>query len=326
MRGGDEYGNQDNRLVKNGVQENIIFYLSGFTRGGGAVISPYESSKSGAPTRQASPLLIRIRKKSGFQLLNLRELLHYRDLLAFLVIRDIKVKYKQTVLGGLWAIIQPFFMMVVFTLFFGKLAQIPSDGIPYPIFNYTAMVAWTYFATAINTSGNSIVGSGSLISKVYFPRIIIPLTPMLAGLLDFGIAFLVLIAMMLYFGIYPNITVLALPLLVLLMMLTAAGVGLVLAALNAKYRDIRYTIPFLVQFWMFATPIVYPASMVPERFRLIYALNPMTGIIEGFRSVLLGTIAFPWTMLAMSTVIAIIVFVFGIIYFKQVERYFADII
>ncbi|MDT8272824.1 MAG: ABC transporter permease [Desulfomonilia bacterium] len=276
-------------------------------------------------TDQAKPLIL-IRKKSGFQLLDLRELSHYRDLLSFLVIRDIKVKYKQTVLGGLWAIIQPFFMMVVFTLFFGKLAKIPSDGIPYPIFNYTAMVAWTYFATAINTAGNSIVGSGSLISKVYFPRIMIPLTPVLAGLLDFFLAFLVLIAMMLYFGIYPNIMVLMLPLLILLMMLTASGVGLVLAALNAKYRDIRYTIPFLVQFWMFATPIVYPASMIPERYRLIYALNPMTGIIEGFRSVLLGTVAFPWTMLAMSTVIAFTVFIIGVFYFKQVERYFADII
>lgn len=303
----------------------MVFYLPGFTRGGGAVISPVGSSGNGAPDRQASPL-IRIRKKSGFQLLDLRELFCYRDLLAFLVIRDIKVKYKQTVLGGLWAVIQPFFMMVVFTLFFGKLAQIPSDGIPYPVFNYTAMVAWTYFATVINTSGNSIVGSGSLISKVYFPRIIIPLTPVLAGLLDFALAFLVLIAMMLYFGIYPSPMVLMLPLLIILMMLTAAGVGLVLAALNAKYRDIRYTIPFLIQFWMFATPIVYPASMVPERFRLIYALNPMTGIIEGFRSVLLGTIAFPWTMLAMSTVIAVVVFLCGVIYFKQVERYFADIV
>ena len=288
-----------------------------------------ETSDTGAmnqtQTDHARPLIL-IRKKTGLQLLDLRELSHYRDLLSFLVIRDIKVKYKQTVLGGLWAIIQPFFMMVVFTLFFGKLAKIPSDGIPYPIFNYTAMVAWTYFATAINTSGNSIVGSGSLISKVYFPRIMIPLTPVLAGLLDFFLAFLVLIAMMLYFGIYPNVMVLMLPLLILLMMLTASGVGLVLAALNAKYRDIRYTIPFLVQFWMFATPIVYPASMIPERYRLIYALNPMTGIIEGFRSVLLGTVAFPWTMLTMSTVIAIAVFIIGVFYFKQVERYFADII
>ena len=277
------------------------------------------------PEQKTKPL-IRVRKKTGLQLLDLRELLHYRDLLVFLVIRDIKVKYKQTVLGGLWAIIQPFFMMVVFTLFFGKLAQIPSDGIPYPIFNYTAMIAWTYFANAINTSGNSIVGSGSLISKVYFPRIIIPLASVLAGLLDFSLAFLVLIAMMLYFGVFPNIMVLALPLLILLMMLTSGGVGLLLAALNAKYRDIRYTIPFLVQFWMFATPIVYPASMVPERFRLIYALNPMTGIIEGFRSALLGTVAFPWTMLAISTVISLVVFLCGIVYFKQVERYFADII
>ncbi|HOD72746.1 MAG TPA: ABC transporter permease [Deltaproteobacteria bacterium] len=269
---------------------------------------------------------IHIKPKKGIQLIDFRELIHYRDLFAFLVIRDIKVKYKQTVLGGLWAIIQPFFLMVVFTLFFGKLAKIPSDGIPYPIFNYTAMIAWTYFAGAINTSSNSIVGSGSLISKVYFPRVIIPLTSVLAGLLDFSLAFIVLLGMMLYYHIYPTIMVLFLPGLVVLMMLTASGVGMLLAALNAKYRDIRYTIPFLVQFWMFATPIVYPASMVPERYRMIYALNPMTGVVEGFRSVLLGRTSFPGEMVLLSAVISLGLFVLGLTYFKQVERYFADVI
>jgi lipopolysaccharide transport system permease protein len=269
---------------------------------------------------------VHIRKKTGLQLLDLRELSQYRDLFAFLVIRDIKVKYKQTVLGGLWAVIQPFFMMVVFTLFFGKLAKIPSDGIPYPIFNYTAMIAWTYFSSSINTSSNSIVGSGNLISKVYFPRILIPITSVIAGLLDFALAFIVLLGMMLYYHIYPNLLVLALPVLVILMVLTAGGVGLLLAALNAKYRDIRYTIPFLVQFWMFATPIVYPASMIPERYRMIYALNPMTGVIEGFRSVLLGRTPFPTEMVLMSAVLSLGFFILGLTYFKQVERYFADII
>jgi len=270
--------------------------------------------------------LIHIRPKKGLQLLDIKELTQYRDLFTFLVIRDIKVKYKQTVLGGLWAVIQPFFLMVVFTLFFGKLAKIPSDGIPYPIFNFTAMIAWTYFSGAINTSSNSVVGSGSLISKVYFPRIIIPLTSVIAGLLDFSLAFIVLIGMMLYYNIYPSLLVLALPGLIILMMLIASGVGMLLAALNAKYRDIRYTIPFLVQFWMFATPIVYPASMIPEKYRMIYALNPMTGVIEGFRSVLLGRTAFPIEMVLMSAVISLGVFILGLTYFKQVERYFADVI
>lgn len=277
-------------------------------------------------TDRSTKPLVHIKPGKGLQLIDIHELKQYRDLLYFLVARDIKVKYKQTVLGGLWAVIQPFFMMVVFTLFFGKLARIPSDGIPYPIFNYTAMIAWTYFAQAVSQSGNSIVGSGSLITKVYFPRVIIPLTPVIAGLLDFSIAFIVLIGMMLYFNIHPTGMVLMLPVLILLMMLTASGAGMLLAALNAKYRDIRYTIPFLMQFWMFASPIVYPASLVPEKYRLIYALNPMTGVIEGFRSALLGTIPFPTGMVLLSLVVSLALFLTGLIYFKQVERHFADVI
>lgn len=277
-------------------------------------------------TDRSTKPLVHIKPGKGLQLIDIHELKEYRDLLYFLVARDIKVKYKQTVLGGLWAVIQPFFMMVVFTLFFGKLARIPSDGIPYPIFNYTAMIAWTYFAQAVSQSGNSIVGSGSLITKVYFPRVIIPLTPVIAGLLDFSIAFIVLIGMMLYFSIHPTGMVLMLPVLILLMMLTASGAGMLLAALNAKYRDIRYTIPFLMQFWMFASPIVYPASLVPEKYRLIYALNPMTGVIEGFRSALLGTIPFPTGMVLLSLVVSLALFLTGLVYFKQVERHFADVI
>jgi len=269
---------------------------------------------------------VHIKAKKSLQLLDCRELYSYRDLLYLLVARDIKVKYKQTVLGGLWAVIQPLFMMVVFSLFFGKLAQIPSDGIPYPIFNFTAMIAWTYFATAIGGAGNSIVGSSNLITKVYFPRIIIPLTPVIAGLLDFAIAFVVLLGMMLYFQLYPHLSALLLPLLILLMMLTATGVGMLLAALNAKYRDIRYTIPFLLQFWMFASPIVYPASMVPQKYRLIYALNPMTGVIEGLRAALLGTAAFPFGMVGLSLIVSLLLFLLGLAYFKQVERHFADVI
>lgn len=274
---------------------------------------------------KAEPYLT-IKPKKGWQLIDFKELKEYRDLFYFLVVRDIKVRYKQTVLGGLWAIIQPFFMMVVFTLFFGNLAKVPSDGIPYPIFSYSALIAWTYFANSISNSGNSLIQNTALISKVYFPRLIVPLAPVLAFLLDFCIAFVILIGMMLYYHIYPTIMILFLPLLVILMMFTASGVGMFLAALNANYRDIRYTITFLVQFWMFASPVVYPVSMLPEKYHLIYALNPMAGVIEGFRSALLGTTAFPTQMLLVSTLVSIILFIVGALYFKQTERYFADVI
>jgi lipopolysaccharide transport system permease protein len=271
------------------------------------------------------PYLI-IKPKKGWQFIDFKELKEYRDLFYFLVARDIKVRYKQTVLGGLWAIIQPFFMMIVFTLFFGTLAKVPSDDIPYPIFNYSAMVAWTYFANAISYSGNSLVQQSTLISKVYFPRLIASLAPVLAFLLDFAIAFVILIGMMLYYRIYPTVMTAFLPLLVILMMLTASGVGMFLAALNAKYRDIRYTIPFLTQFWMFASPVVYPVSMIPEKYHLIYAINPMAGVIEGFRSALLGTVAFPTQMLLISSAVSIILFITGALYFRRTERYFADVI
>jgi lipopolysaccharide transport system permease protein len=273
----------------------------------------------------AKPLIV-IRPDRKMAPVDLRELARYRDLLFFLVARNIRVKYKQTVLGGLWALIQPFFMMVVFTLFFGRLARIPSDGVPYPIFSYSAMIAWVYFSQAVGNSGNSIVGESNLISKVYFPRIIIPLTPVLSGLLDFCIASVVLALMMAFFHILPTAAALYLPLLVLLMVLTAGGAGFILAALNARYRDIQHVIPFLLQLWMFASPIVYPASLVPERFRMIYALNPMTGVIEGFRAGLLGTGPFPWAMVLISLGVSSALFVFGLVYFRQAERHFADVI
>ncbi|MFC1921615.1 ABC transporter permease, partial [Chloroflexota bacterium] len=270
----------------------------------------------------AKPHLV-IRSKKGWQLIDLRDIADYRDLFYFLVVRDIKVRYKQTVLGGLWAIIQPFFMMIVFTLFFGNLAKVPSDGIPYPIFNYSAMVAWTYFANSITGSGNSLITNTALISKVYFPRMIAPLAPVLAFLLDFVIAFVILIAMMLFYKIYPTALTFLLPPLVILMMFTASGMGMFLAALNAQYRDIRYAITFLVQFWMFASPVVYPVSIIPEQYHLLYAINPMAGIIEGFRSALLGTTAFPTGMVLISTAVSIIIFVAGAVYFRQTERYVA---
>ena len=269
---------------------------------------------------------IHIKPRKGWQLIDFSELKGYRDLLYFLVLRDIKVKYKQTVLGGLWAVIQPFCSMVLFSLLFGTLAKMPSDGVPYPVFSYSALVAWTYFAHALSGSGTSLIANTSLISKVYFPRLIIPFSPVLAGLLDFGIAFLVLIGMMLYFQIYPTVFVVFLPLLIVLMIMTASGAGMILGALNAKYRDIGYTIPFLVQLWMFASPVVYPASMVPEKYRLLYGINPMCGIIEGFRSALLGTIPFPTTLILVSVIASTGLFFAGLFYFKQVERYFADIL
>lgn len=269
---------------------------------------------------------VHIRKRTNFQRIDIKEILQFRDFFRFLILRDIKVKYKQSILGMLWAIIRPFFMMIIFTLFLGKLAKIPSDGVPYPIFNYTALVAWTYFSSAITISSNSLVGASSLISKVYFPRLLIPLTPILAGLLDFIIAFIVVIPMMMLYNIHFTVMALILPILFFLMVLAATGVGLIFSALNAKYRDIQNIIPFLTQFWMFASPIVYPASLVPERYRMIYALNPMTGIIEGFRSALLGTIPFPTEMVLLSVAISIMIFLGGVLYFTQVERYLADVI
>ncbi len=267
-----------------------------------------------------------IKPKKGWQLINFKELKDHRDLFYFLVVRDIKLRYKQTVLGGLWAIIQPFFLMVVFTIFFGNLAKMPSDGVPYPIFSYSALIAWTYFSSSISNSANSVVSSGGLISKVYFPRLIIPVAPVFAFLLDFTIAFVILIGMMLYYQIYPTIMVLFLPLLVILMMFTATGVGMLLAPLNATYRDIGYVFPFMVSFWMFISPVVYPVSMLPEKYRLLYALNPMAGVIEGFRSALLGTVASPTQMLLIATLVSTILFIAGALYFRRTERYFADVI
>lgn len=286
---------------------------------------PREAGKQSGQQQTPRPDFL-IRPSKGWELIDFHELLAYRDLFYFLVLRDIKVRYKQTVLGGLWAVIQPLFMMVVFTLFFGNLARVPSDGIPYPIFSYSAMVAWTYFASALSNSSNSLVQQTSLISKVYFPRIIAPMAPVFAFLLDFVIAFVILIGMMLFYHIYPTVLALLLPLLVIAMMLAAGGAGMFLAALNAKYRDVNYTLGFLVQLWMFASPVVYPVSLVPEKFRLLYAFNPMAGVIEGFRSALLGTVAFPTRMLLVSTVVSILMFILGALYFRRTERHFADVI
>jgi lipopolysaccharide transport system permease protein len=277
--------------------------------------------------RSTTPSAVtRIEPSSGWVPLDLRELWRYRELLYFLVWRDLKVRYKQTVLGAAWAIIQPFFTMVVFSIFFGRLAGMPSEGIPYPIFSYTALVPWTFFAGGLTQSSNSLVGSAHLITKVYFPRLVIPLATVFSVIVDFALAFLVLIGMMLYYGIRPTASVVWLPAFLALALITALGAGLWLSALNVEYRDIRYTIPFLTQFWLFATPIVYPSSLLPEKWRMIYALNPMVGVVESFRWALLGTATRPGPMILVSAGAAIAILVGGAFYFRRMERTFADVV
>jgi lipopolysaccharide transport system permease protein len=269
---------------------------------------------------------LRNEPSSGWTFVDLPELWQYRELLFFFVWRDIKVRYKQTVLGASWAVIQPFFTMVVFSIFFGNLAKVPSDGLPYPIFAYTALLPWTLFAHALQMSSNSLVSNWAVLTKVYFPRLIMPLSPVLAGLVDFAIAFVVLLGMMLYYRITPTIAIVTIPFFVLLTVLTALAVGLWLSALNVQYRDIVYTIPFLTQLWMFATPIAYPSSMVPEFWRPIYGLNPMVGVVEGFRWALLGTADPPGLIVAVSVTVVLLLLIGGMFHFRRLERVFADVI
>ena len=266
-----------------------------------------------------------IRPQKGWRLLDLKELWAYRELFHVLTVRDIKVRYKQTVLGFAWAIIQPVMMMIVFSIFFGRLAQMPSDGYPYPIFVYAALLPWSFFANSITSSAASLVGSANLVSKVYFPRLIIPLSSVGSGLVDFAIAAVILLLLMIYYGVSWTPNLLMAPVLVVGMVLTALGVGTFLAALNVAYRDFRYVVPFLVQFWLFATPVAYPASLVPAQWQWTLYLNPMAGVIEGFRSTILGR-PFDFTGLVVSLAIAVILFAAGIAYFEKVERRFADII
>ena len=267
-----------------------------------------------------------IKPSKGWVSLKLYQLWEYRELLYFLTWRDIKVRYKQTVMGASWAIIQPFLTMVVFSLFFGKLAQVPSDGIPYPIFSYAALVPWTFFANGLNQSSNSLVGSANLIKKIYFPRLTIPIATILSGTVDFVLAFIVLLAMMLFFCIIPTINVIWLPLFLLLALITSLGVGLWLSAMNVQFRDVRYTVPFLTQFWLFATPIAYPSSLIPEPWRMLYAINPMVGVVEGFRWALLGTDTAPGPIIIVSSLAATTLLVSGMFYFRRMEKTFADVV
>ncbi len=249
----------------------------------------------------------------------------YRELLYFLAWRDIKVRYKQTVLGATWAIIQPFFTMIVFSLFFGRLAKIPSDGIPYPLFSYAALVPWTFFANGLSQSSNSLVGGANLIKKVYFPRLVMPISGVVSGVIDFVLAFVVLLGMMLYYGIFPSLNIFWLPLLFLLSFITSLGVGFWFSAMNVQFRDVRYAVPFLTQFWLFATPIAYPSSLLSEPWRTLYGINPMVGVVEGFRWALLSTDTTPGPIIAVSTLVALAIMISGAYYFRRMEKTFADV-
>jgi len=281
---------------------------------------------------KSAEVITYIRPSRGWSALNLRELWQYRELLYFLTWRDVKVRYKQTALGALWAIIQPVLTMVVFTVIFGRVAKIPTNGIPYPIFAYTGLLPWGLFAKALTDAGHSVVSHRTMVTKIYFPRLAIPMASVLGGVVDFFLAFLVLIAMIIYYNFAPGSTyqivftpaILTLPLFLILAILTALGVGLWLSALNVLYRDINYIIPFLTQFWLFITPVAYPANIFPEKFQILYALNPMTGVVEGFRWALLGASAAPSSGMVISVSISLIILVTGLFYFRRMEKDFAD--
>jgi lipopolysaccharide transport system permease protein len=269
--------------------------------------------------------VVKIRPAESWVPLNLKQVWEYRELLYFLIWRDVKVRYKQTILGAAWAIIQPLFTMIIFTLFFGRLAGVPSDNIPYPVFVYAGLLLWTFFSNAFASSGNSLVGSQNLLTKVYFPRIIIPAASVGAGLIDLAIAFVVLIGLMLYYGIAVTSAVMLVPVIIVLLTLLALGVGMWASALNVKYRDVRFALPFLIQLWMFVSPIIYPSSFLPLKWRWLLKLNPLTGLIDNFRAGLFGS-RIEWTSLAISTAITFAILVYAAYAFKRMERTFADIV
>ena len=256
----------------------------------------------------------------------LRELWEFRELLLFFAWRDIKVRYRQTVMGVLWAIIQPFFTMVIFSLFFGRLANIPSDGVPYPVFSFAALVPWTFFANALAQASNSLVVNANMVKKIYFPRLALPIATVLAGIVDFVLAFILLLGIMLYYGLVPTVNIIWLPFFALLALVTSLGVSLWLSAMNVQFRDVRYTIPFLTQAWLFVTPIAYPSSLLPEPWRIVYGLNPMAGVVEGFRWALLGTDTGSGQMIIVSALVALILFISGAFYFRRMEQSFADVL
>jgi lipopolysaccharide transport system permease protein len=269
---------------------------------------------------------VHIEPSRGWVSLRLKELWTYRELFYFFVWRDIKIRYKQTVLGASWAIIQPLMTMVIFSLFFGRLANMPSDGIPYPIFSYAGLVPWTFFANGLLQSSNSLVNNSNMIKKIYFPRLVLPISSVFSGIIDFGLAFVVLLLMMAYFQIYPTVNVTWLPFFILLAFVTSLGVGFWFSAMNAQFRDIRYIVPFVVQAWLFITPIAYPSSLLSEPWKTLYGLNPMAGVVEGFRWALLGTDTAPGSITIVSTIMAVLILISGVFYFRRMEKTFADVI
>lgn len=282
-------------------------------------------NESGLVREMRTPTVV-IEPKRSLLDLDLWSIWEYRELLYFLVWRDVKVRYKQTVVGAGWVILQPLLTMMIFTVIFSYLAKIPSDGLPYPIFAYTALLPWNYFSQALSRGGGGLVGSANLISKVYFPRLIIPLASVATPLVDFGLSLVILLGLMVWYGITPTWGVLALPLFLLLAFMTALAVGLFLSAMNVKYRDVGYIIPFLTQFWMYASPVIYPVSLIPEQWRLLYSLNPMAGVIEGFRWAFLGRTAPDFRVMFVSIIVVAALLFSGIVYFKHMERTFADVI
>ena len=285
-----------------------------------------EPSRGAARRADEPARLVVIEPARGWKALGLRELWEYRELLYFLTWRDVKVRYKQTALGAMWAILQPLSTMVVFSLFFGRLAKVPSEGVPYPLFSFAALVPWTFFANGLIQSANSVVANQNLITKIYFPRVAIPIATVLSGAVDFALAFVLLLGLMLWYGVSITFQALWIIPLALLALVTALGVGLWLAALNVQYRDVRYTAPFLAQLWLFATPIAYPSSLLSEPWRTIYGINPMVGVVEGFRWALLGTRTEPGAMIVMSSVAALLVLFGGALYFRRMEQTFADVV
>lgn len=267
-----------------------------------------------------------IEPRKGWIPVNFREIWKFRELLYFLAWRDVKVKYKQTAIGVIWAIIQPFLAMLIFSVLFGRFAGMPSDGAPYPVFVYIGLLPWNYFATVLGQSTNSVVGGSNLISKIYFPRLIIPASTAIAALIDFLIASVLLGFMMVYYGVNLSAGILLIPFLIIITMMNALGFGLWFSALNVKYRDVQYAIPFLIQIWMFATPVIYPTSLLGDKYGWFLMLNPMGGVIEAFRPAVLGHMPIPWTSLGISTAVGFVVFIGGMFYFRSVERYFADVI
>lgn len=277
-----------------------------------------------SPLSPPSSATTLIRPSTRLVALNLRDLWRYRELVLFLTWRDLSVRYKQTALGVAWALLQPLLTMLVFSLFFGRLAGVASDGLPYPLFAYCALLPWQLFAYALTESSQSLIANERLITKIYFPRLIIPLAATLAGLVDFAIAFVMLVALMFWYKVVPTAAILVLPIFIGLALMAALGVGLWLSALNVRYRDVRYTLPFLTQFWFFLTPIAYPSSLVPTAWRALYGLNPLAGVVEGFRWSLLGTGTAPWALVGVSTFTAFGLLLSGLIYFRRMERTFAD--